>query len=256
MPYEDVAVTSGDGLRLVGWWIPPAGKGVVMMVPGYKGHRGQLLAIASLFHQHGYGLLLLTMRAQDASGGELISFGARELGDLDAWLRYVRSRGDVDASDVAMLGVSLGGQMAIRFTATHPVISALVADCAFSSIEDTVQTSVRHFTGLPAFPFAPMLVFWMQREAGFRAADLDARPWIARIAPRPVFVMQGGADEVISPSSGRVLYAAAGGPKEFWYEPSLGHAKFFDAMPQEYERRVIGFFDRSLRAPVARRASR
>jgi alpha-beta hydrolase superfamily lysophospholipase len=255
MPYEDVAVTSDDGLRLVGWWIPPAGRGVVMMVPGYKGHRGHLLAIARLFRQHGYGSLLLTTRAQDASGGELISFGARELGDLDAWLRYTRSRRDVDLSHLAMLGVSLGGQIAIRFTAEHREIRALVADCAFSSVEDTVATSVRHFANLPAFPFAPMLLFWMQREAGFRAVDLDARPWIARIAPRPVFVMQGGADEVISPSSGRALYEAAGDPKEFWFEPSVGHTQFFDAMPQEYERRVIGFFDRSLPAAVARIAS-
>ena len=31
-----------------------------------------------------------------------------------------------------------------------------------------------------------------------------------------------------------------------------GHAKFFDAMPQEYERRVVGFFDRYVGTVVRR----
>ena len=172
-----------------------------------------------------------------------------ETKDLDAWEAYLHARGDVDAARVGMLGVSMGGAIAIKYTAQHADIRALVADCAFSSVSDTVSTSVRYFTGLPPFPFAPMIQFWMEREVGFDASEVDATQWIPNISPRPVFVMQGGADVVISTESGWKLFAAAGQPKEFWFEPSIGHAKFFDAMPQEYERRVVGFFDRYLAAP-------
>jgi alpha-beta hydrolase superfamily lysophospholipase len=248
LPYDDVEVTTADGLTLPGWWIPPAGRGVIILVHGYKGHRGQLLGVAEVFHRHGYGLLVPALRAHDRSGGELISFGKEETKDLEAWEAYLHGRGDVDPARVAMLGVSMGGEIAIKYAAEHADIRALVADCAFSSVNDTVATSVRYFTGLPAFPFAPMIEFWMEREVGFDASDLDAKQWIRNVSPRPVLVMQGGADVVISVESGRKLFAAAGQRKELWFGPSVGHAKFFETMPQEYERRVVGFFDRYLAA--------
>jgi esterase/lipase len=246
MPYDEATVTTDDGLNLVGWWVPPANHSVVMIVPGYKGHRGQVLGVAEVLHRHGYGVLIVSLRGHDKSDGELLTFGVHEIGDLAAWDRYLQARTDVDLSRIGMMGISLGGQLAIRYAAEHRDIRALVADCAFSSVADTIETSVRHFTGLPAFPFAPMILFWAQREAGFRASDLDGPKWISWISPRPVLVMQGGADVVISPTSGQLLYNAARDPKEFWFEPSIGHAKFFGTMPAEYERRVVGFFDRYL----------
>ena len=40
--------------------------------------------------------------------------------------------------------------------------------------------------------------------------------------------------------------AAAREPKQAWLVPKGGHTGAIDAMPQEYERRVIGFLDRAL----------
>ena len=41
-------------------------------------------------------------------------------------------------------------------------------------------------------------------------------------------------------------YAAAGAPKTLWQVPGSGHVGGIDARPRQYERRVVGFFDRSL----------
>jgi hypothetical protein len=60
--------------------------------------------------------------------------------------------------------------------------------------------------------------------------------------------MQGGEDVVISKESGQRLYDAAREPKELWSEPHVGHAKFDTALPEEYERRVVGLFDKYLAA--------
>ena len=45
----------------------------------------------------------------------------------------------------------------------------------------------------------------------------------------------------------RAFYAAARGQKEIWEVPGSGHMKGIEAQPAEYERRVVGFFDRTLR---------
>jgi fermentation-respiration switch protein FrsA (DUF1100 family) len=58
--------------------------------------------------------------------------------------------------------------------------------------------------------------------------------------------MQGGADTVISPSSGQILYDAANEPKELWFDAELGHTAFDKERAEEYETRVVEFFNQYL----------
>jgi hypothetical protein len=62
----------------------------------------------------------------------------------------------------------------------------------------------------------------------------------------PLFVIyseQGQGGETLS----RRYCDAARGPKELWAAPG-GHTGAVDAAPDEYERRIVAFFDRALRA--------
>jgi fermentation-respiration switch protein FrsA (DUF1100 family) len=77
---------------------------------------------------------------------------------------------------------------------------------------------------------------------------VDAKPLIGRLSPRPILLLQGGLDTVVAADNGRRLYDAAREPKELWFEPELGHANFDREKPEEYERRVVGFFERALAA--------
>jgi dienelactone hydrolase len=176
----------------------------------------------------------------------LITFGMYEVGDMEAWYQYLLTRDDFDHEKVGILGNSYGGMLAIQFAAQNENIKAVVANSAFSSLNDTVATSVKHFTGLPEFPFVPLIVFWAEQESGFKTEDIDAARIIAEISPRPVFLMQGGADTVISAGSGQRLYDAAGEPKELWFDPALGHVEFDSERAAEYEARVAAFFDQYL----------
>jgi len=246
MPFEDVTATSGDGLKLVGWFIPSQNGAVVILQHGYKSTRAELLNEAEMLYRHGYGILLTTVRAHDYSEGEMITFGMHEVQDMEAWYQYLLTRDDIDANRIGMLGNSFGGMLIIQYAAQNQNIKAVVADSAFSSLNDTVSTSVTYFTDLPAFPFAPLIVYWAEQETDFKTEDIDATKWIAQISPRPVFLMQGGADVVISANSGQRLYDAAGEPKELWFEPDLGHVDFDSDKADEFERRVVEFFDHYL----------
>lgn len=247
--YDDVAITTPDGLRLVAWLIPPANGALVIAQHGYKADRGEMLNEAVMLARHGYGVLVPAMRAHDLSDGTLITFGAREIDDLRQWVELAATLPDVEARRIGILGNSLGGTLAIQMAARTPDVRAVVTNSAFSSLSDTLDTSIRFFTGLPPFPFAPMVAFWAEREAGVRVDDVDATREIGTISPRPVLLMQGGADEVISTVSGQRLYDAAGEPKTLWFDPQVGHARFDTARPDEYERRVIALFDAALLRP-------
>ncbi|HUG33998.1 MAG TPA: alpha/beta hydrolase [Anaerolineales bacterium] len=242
LPFEDVTIIS-DGLQLAGWFIPSENGAVILMQHGYKSTRKELLNEAEMMHRHGYGALITSIRAHDYSEGETITFGMNEVRDMDAWYNYLVSREDVDAGKIGILGNSFGGMLVIQYAAQNENIKAVVAHSAFSSLNDTVETSVEFFSDLPAFPFAPMIVFWAERESGFTTEDIDTTKWIAQISPRPVFLLQGGADVVISPESGQLLYDSAGEPKELWYDPALGHVDFDKDHAAEFEQRVTEFFD-------------
>jgi fermentation-respiration switch protein FrsA (DUF1100 family) len=249
MVYDDVSITRPDGAKLVGWYVPPKSGSVIIGLHGYKAHRGELLNESGALHRRGFGILLPAMRTHDMSDGAIITFGKFELDDIQAWYDFVLRQPNVDPQRIGMLGNSLGGTLALEFAARQPGIAAVVAHSAFSSLNDTIDTSVRFFTGMSPFPFAPMIRFWAEREAGIAVEDVDAKAWIGRISPRPVFLMQGGADVVIDVASGDRLFAAAGEPKELWFEPDIAHARFDTARPEEYERRVGQFFGKYLSPP-------
>jgi hypothetical protein len=56
-----------------------------------------------------------------------------------------------------------------------------------------------------------------------------------------IYATPGQGGENLTPT----YYEAAQGPKELWPAPG-GHTGAIDAAPEEYERRVVGFFDRTL----------
>ena len=60
------------------------------------------------------------------------------------------------------------------------------------------------------------------------------------MAPRLASDGQGG--EELNPD----YFEAAGEPKTLWEIPEGGHTGGIDAQPEEYEARVVGFFDRAL----------
>lgn len=246
LEFEDVTVTNPDGMKLAGWFIPSENGAVIIMQHGYKSTRRELLNEAEMMHRHGYGVLLTSIRAHDYSEGELITLGYYETEDMEAWYQYLLSRDDIDHEKIGILGNSYGGMLSIQYAAQNEKIKAVVANCAFSSMKDTVSTSVTHFTGLPEFPFVPLIVFWAETDTGVKMEEIDATKWIPQISPRPVFLMQGGRDTVISPNSGQLLYDAAGEPKELWFDSELGHVEFDKERAEEYEARVAAFFDRYL----------
>lgn len=248
LEFEDVTVTNSDGMKLAGWFIPSENGAVIIMQHGYKSTRGELLNEAEMMNRHGYGVLITSIRAHDYSEGELITLGYYETDDMEAWYQYLLTRTDFDHEKIGILGNSYGGMLSIQYAALNKNIKAVVTNCAFSSMPDTVATSVTHFTGLPEFPFVPLIVFWAETDTGVKMEEVDATKWIPQISPRPIFLMQGGKDTVISPESGQRLYNAASEPKELWYDAELGHVEFDRERAEEYEARVSAFFDQYLLA--------
>jgi fermentation-respiration switch protein FrsA (DUF1100 family) len=243
LSYQDVSVQTSDGNIINAWFIPPDNGAVVILQHGFKSDREELLEEAAMLANNGYGVLVSSIRAHDVNEGELIAFGLKEMPDIDAWVKFLQGEG---IENIGMLGNSLGGSLAIQYAAENTIIRAVVAHSAFSSMRDTINTSVRYFTDLPAFPFASLIGFWAEQEIDGDIDDIDAKKWVANISPRPILILHSISDIAISPNSGELLFAAASEPKKLWQVDGVDHAAFDTQRPQEFENKVLEFFNQFL----------
>ncbi len=82
--------------------------------------------------------------------------------------------------------------------------------------------------------------------------DLDGL--VDDIAPRSVLFVYGEQGQPQEIDLNPTYFASAREPKQIWEVPGAGHIEALATDPEEYERRVIGFFDGALVPDRAGRA--
>jgi uncharacterized protein len=69
---------------------------------------------------------------------------------------------------------------------------------------------------------------------------------IGKLAPRPLLMIHGGADNYIKPEMAEALFEKAGPPREFWLVENAKHNQALQIANGEYRRRVLEFFEAHL----------
>ena len=239
-PYENVAFKTSDGLELHGWYVPSHNGAAVIAFPGRKGPQRQ----ARLLARHGYGVLLFDRRGEGESDGDPNAFGWGGTRDLDAAIRFLRGRPDVDPGRIGGIGLSVGGEMMLDAAAHGAGLAAVVAEgagarTASEEVSDVPGGVNRALTWLSYHVRDTALQVF-----GHERPPEDLERLMGRIAPKPVFLINAEHGEVGAKQP--EYLAAAREPKQAWLVPKGGHTGAIDAMPDEYERRVIGVLDRTL----------
>jgi hypothetical protein len=238
--FEDVSFTTSDGLVLRGWYVPSRNRAAVIAFPGREGPQRH----ARMLARHGYGVLLFDRRGEGDSEGDPNAFGWTGDRDVKAALAYLRGRSDVDPARVGGIGLSVGGELMIETAAESSALRAVVSEGAgFRSTREHVE-----LPGASKWLLLPQSLALTVATAVFsnHLPPPNLKDLVGDISPRPVFLIhatRGQGGEELNPT----YYAAAGDPKILWEISESGHTGGIEARPEEYERRVIAFFDRALR---------
>jgi alpha-beta hydrolase superfamily lysophospholipase len=250
--YEDVAFPSRDGLMLRGWFIPAVSpRGTVIFCHGHAGSMDPDLKYAPALHDRGYSVLMFDFRAHGRSDGKLVSMGSLEQQDLLGAVDFLYGRG---IKQVGVLGFSMGGRVAISTAPQSEAIAAVVSDGGPVTMLESIAAGSKE-RGLPGFLAGPVawLTLWLAgRWTGCDLLQADAVHWVPRLAPRALLLIHGGRDPYASIAAVEALFAAAKEPKELWVVPEADHRQVDKQHPDEYVKRVIGFFDRYLAAMTDR----
>jgi fermentation-respiration switch protein FrsA (DUF1100 family) len=239
---ESVRFKTRDGVTLAGRFFPGTSRSTIILSHGYGDDQNQMLPWADFLHAAGFSVFTYDMRERGESGGGAVTLGAHEQYDLVSAVDYLVTRPDVDPHKIGALGVSLGGSVTILAAAQDPRIAAVVDDSGFSDASNVVSTSFQKFVHIPAFPFAPITVWFAEKRTGAKVSEVRPVAVIGKISPRPILIIHGLADTSVPPDNSTRNFAAAGEPKEIWWVPGAEHVRALEVDPDEYKRRVTKFF--------------
>jgi pimeloyl-ACP methyl ester carboxylesterase len=223
---EPLTLFADDAVRIDAGHLRGEGGLCTVLAHGFTCYWRQpmLRRIADVLNRHG-GVLSLDFRGHGRSGGRS-TVGDREVLDIQAAVKRARALG---YERVAVVGFSMGGAVALRHAALHGGIDAVV------SVSSPARWYYRGTVNMRRVHWAierrtGRLAVRLARGTRVARAGWDPVPEaphevVGRIAPIPLLIVHGDADEFFPLDHAHQLYDAAGEPRELWIEPGFGHAE-------------------------------
>jgi pimeloyl-ACP methyl ester carboxylesterase len=245
LSFEEVTFTSTDGVAISGWFLPGGTRNAVVACGhGLFRSRREVLDRAAFFRQQGYDTLLFDFRRHGKSGGERVTLGYQERRDFEGAVEFLRK--ERPEAPVVLYGVSMGAGAALLAARETPAVVAVVADSPFLNIEHTVVHHVKLIFGLPRFPFASELLWFLEMRGGFDREDFDLEAAAEALGERPLLVIAGSEDDRMPPDLQKRVAEASKSPlSRFVSFAGAGHGAAYRVATEAYQREVLSFLERA-----------
>ena len=148
VPYEEVCITSRDGLKLYGRYYhhkddAPLG----IFFHGYRsgpildGNGGYLIC-----ERRGYNVLIVTQRAHGKSEGNVMTFGIKERLDCLDWISYANERFGAK-TPIVLMGMSMGAATVLMAAGEDlpENVKGVIADSPFTAPSDIIRTVMKDY---------------------------------------------------------------------------------------------------------------
>jgi fermentation-respiration switch protein FrsA (DUF1100 family) len=248
--YEEVELVTADGVNFGAWHFrQPGSPQTVIVSGGHKGQRQNSLGISAALWRKGFNVILYSYRGMPGSDRAPITFGIKEVLELQAVIAFARKR--IANAKIGLLGYSMGAVVSLLGAAGEPGIQALVLDSPFSDLRSLLIENVRRATKLPGTPFVWLADWMLWLRTRSRMSECSPREVLSSLEARPLFFIHGGADDITSVNHSRRLYDAYRGPREIWIVQGAPHTGAYFADRPLYVERVAGFFARNLGLDVS-----
>lgn len=242
LDFKWVNLVNTDGSKLVGWYIPGKNYKTVILMHGASSSKSNLLDHAKFLSDAGYNTFLLDAHGHGDSGGRNMEYGWNSANDVTTVINWLQKQPELKKNSIGLLGLSMGAEGALSTAASDKRVKAVVAEGA----------SVHAFGDARAIPgegWASYPIDWLT----FKTMDIfsdDPAPIaipdaMKLIKPRPVLLISSNnkKEQQLNP-----VYAQIGGKTvTYWNLNDTPHINGLYKHPTEYKKRVLHFFDTSLR---------
>ncbi|KAG6413851.1 hypothetical protein SASPL_126566 [Salvia splendens] len=231
--YEDVWLTSSDGVRLHAWFIKLSSdcKGPTILF--FQENAGSIFFVVLFVGGYCYG----------ASDGFPSQQGITK--DAQAALNHLVERVDIDTSRIVVFGRSLGGAVGTVLVRNNPdKVAALILENTFTSILDMAGVLL---------PFLK----WFIGKGGSKGPKvlnfLVRSPWstvdVIGEVKQPILLLSGLQDEMVPPAHMEMLYAKAAARNQqcsFVEFPTGMHMDTWLAGGDRYWRTIQEFLEKTV----------
>lgn len=246
VPFEEVSVTSFDGLKLVGrYYHLNDGAPLIIFFHGYRcsslrDGNGIFLYTRKL----GFNVLLVDQRAHGKSEGTTITFGVKGRYDCKSWVDYAVDQFGKEQK-IYLSGLSMGGAtvlMAADIGLPENVIGIL-ADCPYSSPK-AILCSVIKQMGFPVkltYQLAKLSARWIGKFDIEEASAIES----LKNSQIPILILHGAADDFVPCYMSVDCLAAGKGNVSLTLIKGAAHGMSHCVNTPSYERSVYAFFQQT-----------
>ncbi len=245
---EDATIAAADGAILRGWFIRPAnpnGKSVILL-HGITSNRTGSTPYADMFLNRGYAVLVPDSREHGESGGDISTYGILERHDVNLWVAWLRQR---VPGCTFLLGESMGAAIGLQATAVTPDICAAVVEAPFANFRQISYERLGRRTGTGQLfwqtlgrPILEVALTYTQLRYGVYLPDADPKAALEH-NKTPTLLIAGVNDLDIPMHHSEELEKACAGNCSLWIVPGGQHADASTYAKEEFEKRVLDFFD-------------
>jgi uncharacterized protein len=213
LDYEDLTLTTTDGIELNAWWIPVQNaRATLLFFHGNAGNISHRLDSINIFNELGLSVLIIDYRGYGKSTGKPSEEGTY-IDAETAWTYLIKEK-KINPDNIVIFGRSLGGAIGSWLAEKHPA-AGLIIESSFTSIAEI---------GKHYYPYLP--------------ASLLTRikyPSIERMKNihTPLLVIHSINDEIVPYKFGQRLFEAANKPKTF-LDINGGHNDGYTFSGQSY----------------------
>ncbi len=221
LSFENLLLTSDDGIRVHGWFVPcPGSSRTFLILHGNAGNIGHRLPWIQILHDLNAQVLIIDYRGYGRSEGKPFENGLYL--DAKAAASWWTGRVAGPNQRLILIGESLGGAVAVDL-ATRAPVSGLILQSTFSSARDMAKT---------LFPLG-----LLRPMTGIR---FDSAAKIRNVACPTLFI-HGDRDEIVSFGLGKKLFDLSPEPKQFWEVRGAGHNDLIWVAGPDYSRTLADF---------------
>ena len=229
-------------MRLDGWYVPGRNDAAIIVLHGSHGDRTSTLPYLRFLNKAGYGVLAYDARGHGTSGGHTNALGWRGNDDVAGAVAFLRRQEGVDPDRLGVLGLSMGGEEALRAAAEQTSLHAIVADGAgVGTLGD--DRLVSHGLLSPLY----FSVSWLaHREIELLSTYDEPTPLrmiVGRIEAQALLIASSRKDERAIDEAFR---ERIGANATLWYVADAGHTRALDKHRNTYATRVTAFFSQAL----------